>query len=76
MQVIIPFEYEMARGFSEGLAPVGNSKGLWGYINLKGRIVLPFAYNFADLFTDGKARVLKNGEFMMIDKEGKKVKEE
>ena len=66
----------MARGFSEGLAPVGNSKGLWAYINTKGKVVLPFVYNFADLFTDGKARVMKNGEFMIIDKEGKKVKEE
>jgi hypothetical protein len=65
----------MARGFSEGLAPVANSKGLWGYIDRKGHVALNYKYNFADLFTDGKARVMLNGNMIIIDKKGNEVKE-
>lgn len=74
--LVIPYQYESARGFSEGLAPVSNSKGLWGYINKKGNIALSYQFNFADFFIDGKARVMKDGKMIMIDKQGKEVKEE
>lgn len=74
-KVVIPFNFESARGFSEGLAPVSNNKGLWGYINRKGNLVFECQYNFADFFVDGQARVMKNGNLIMIDKKGKEVKE-
>ena len=66
----------MARGFSEGYAPVANSKVLWGYINKNGTVVINYQYNFTDMFIDGKARVMLNGNMMMIDKKGNQVKEE
>ena len=74
-KTVIPFQYEGARGFSEGLAPVSNSNGLWGYINKKGQMVFDYQYNFADFFVEGIARVMKNGNMIMIDKKGKEVKE-
>jgi len=76
MKVVIPFEFEIARRFSEGLAPVCNEKGLWGYIDKKGKLSLNYRYNFADLFANGKARVMKDGLFIVIDKEGKPAKPE
>ena len=38
-------------------------------------IVFEYQYNFADFFVDGQARVMKNGNLIMIDKKGKEVKE-
>ena len=73
--LVIPFQFENARGFAEALAPVSNSKGLWGYINKSGKLVFEYQYNFADFYVEGKARVMKNGNLMMIDKNGKEVKE-
>jgi hypothetical protein len=76
MRLVIPCTFELARGFAEGLAPVANSKNLWGYINKQGELILPYQYHFADLFNGGKARVMKDEKMMLIDRNGKEVKEE
>jgi len=64
----IPFEFANARSFSEGLAPASNTKGYWGYIDTKGNWVIKPAYNFADTFEGGEARVMKGQKIFYIDK--------
>ena len=54
--VVIPFQYENAADFSEGLAAV-KKNGKWGYINKKGEVVIPFRWGHADLFSEGFAAV-------------------
>jgi hypothetical protein len=63
----------MASGFSEGMAPVANDKDLWGYIDNKGKQVIPFLYTFADRFDEGRARVIKGSNMSYIDRYGKAV---
>ena len=41
---VIALQYEDARDFSNGVAPV-KKDGKWGYINTAGETVLPFAYD-------------------------------
>ena len=74
-KIIIPYTYPNARSFSEGLAPIGNNKDLWGYINAKGEFVITPQYNFADIFVNNEARVMKGDKMFYINKENKKVHE-
>lgn len=47
-------------------------KGRWGYINSKGKVVIPTQYDWAGPFRDGLGQVKKsNGKIGYIDKEGK-----
>jgi hypothetical protein len=56
----IPPKYDDALYFEEGLAPVKlNDK--WGYINEQGATVIPFKFDYANIFTDGYATVGKAG---------------
>lgn len=65
-EVIAP-QYDDARYFSEGLAPV-KKNGKWGYINEAGEVVIDFQYDGAHSFSEGKALVEKledmDGYFM------------
>ena len=55
-KIIIPYNYEIARSFSEGLAAVcKNSK--FGYINKYGAIVIELQYDKALSFSEGLAGV-------------------
>ena len=49
-------QYEAAKLFSEGLAAVRQG-GKWGYIATDGETAIPFAYDFACPFSEGKAVV-------------------
>jgi hypothetical protein len=69
----VPCEYTLAGRFSEGIAPVANNHDLWGYINVKGKTVIGFYYSYADVFTDGVARVMKGSSMKFIDRYGKEV---
>lgn len=62
----------VSSGFSQGLAPV-KKNGRWGYIDLKGNIVINFKYDDADLFNDGLARVTINGKSGYINIKGEAV---
>ena len=59
--------------FSEGLAVI--EKGfLWGYIDKTGKAVIPFQFEEAGSFTNGRARVQANdGKWGYIDKTGQVV---
>ena len=71
-EVIIPFIYDDASVFFDGLARVMKD-GKHGYINLQNETVIPFIYDFADDFKNGMARVQKAGKFGWIDKTGKEI---
>ena len=61
---------------SEGrmrLAKTVNDKKKFGYIDKSGKEVIPFEYDDADNFSEGLARVMKNGKCGYIDKDGKEV---
>ena len=54
-------QYEAAKLFSEGLAAVRQG-GKWGYIATDGETAIPFAYDFACPFSEGKAVVGREEE--------------
>ena len=58
-EVIVPFEYEDARSFSEGYACV-KKYGRYGFIDKTGEAVVPFEYNMAGSFNEGLAVVQIN----------------
>lgn len=66
---VIPFEYDNAGDFNEGLAAVCKNEE-WGYIDKENSIVIPLKFEWADSFEEGFARVLYAGTFYIIDKEG------
>ena len=72
METVIPFQYDSAGDFSEGMAAVEmNDK--WGFINKAGELVIPCQYELVTMFSDGLAGVVRNGKGGFIDKTGKEV---
>ncbi|MDR2087746.1 MAG: WG repeat-containing protein [Clostridiales Family XIII bacterium] len=65
----IPFEYESAEPFSEGLALVCKG-GKYGFIDKTGNAAIPFEYESAESFSDGLAVVYKDGKYRYLDKTG------
>ncbi|MCB0708410.1 MAG: WG repeat-containing protein [Chitinophagaceae bacterium] len=64
-------EYDFARDFSEGLAAVVKDDK-YGYINKKGTLIIPFQYEDAEGFRNGRAVVKnKNFKYGLIDIKGK-----
>ena len=45
----------------------------WGYIDVTGKVVIPFGFERAGLFSGGLARVRKDGKWGYIDRTGKLV---
>lgn len=69
-QPVIPFEYDEARPFSEGLAGVRLQKR-WGYIGPDGKIVIEPRYVIALDFSGGLAAVAtETNAFTFIDRSG------
>lgn len=68
----IPFKYEEASYFHEGLAPV-KTNGKWGFINKTGATVIPFKYEYATSFEDGLSYVELGGKVGYINKTGTAV---
>lgn len=63
-----------ARNFSEGLAAVQRDKdGEMGYINKKGRVVIPLVYDDAFPFSEGLGLVKKDGRYGFVDLEGEVI---
>jgi hypothetical protein len=62
--------YTNARSFSDGLAPVANKKGLWGFIDKTGKEVIGFRFNYASSFTEGVSRVLMGTKWYLLDPGG------
>jgi len=76
--VIIEPQFVHAKEFKERLAVIGTSRGQdgnYGYINVKGEIVIPCIFNEAYDFNDGIARVMfseatEDYRYSYIDKSG------
>ena len=62
--------------FNDGLQPVGDDEGKWGYMNTHGEMPIQFAYDRAEPFFDGLALVEKDEKMMYIDHGGAVVWEE
>ena len=50
-------KYKTMKLFKEGLAPVQNYEGLWGFINKRGKEVIPCQYSGCRYFHEGLAAV-------------------
>ena len=70
--VVIPFKYDEAYNFSEGLAVV-KLNGKYGFIDKSGKEVVPPKYENGGSFSEGLAVVELNGKWGFIDKSGKEV---
>ncbi|MBX9667097.1 MAG: WG repeat-containing protein [Candidatus Obscuribacterales bacterium] len=68
-EVVVPFRYDEAKSFSEGLAAVKvGSK--WGFLDKKGRIVIEPKFDSVDFFREGLAAVRVKQQFGFIDMRG------
>ena len=63
------FEYDY---FSEGLVQV-KKNGKWGFINTKGKLVIPHMYDYATSFYDDRASVRIEEKWGCIDRNGKEI---
>jgi len=81
--VIISDIYDFAYGFSEGLAAVNKGGtisagthdlkgGKWGFIDVKGQLVIPMRYDSVGSFSCGLAQVKEGNRIHFIDKKGVK----
>lgn len=75
-QTIIPFQFEDADEFSDGLATISKDKTC-AYIDKTGAIIISFIYEDCYSFKNGRAVVTtKEWEHKFIDKTGKVVNEQ
>lgn len=68
--LVIPAQFEDARNFSQGLAPVFN-EGAWFFIDQSGRNPFSLKFDEAKEFKEGLAAVRNNDLWGYIDLEGK-----
>lgn len=74
--LIIPYKYDRAFDFSEGLALVYSIKNridYYGYIDEQGNEVIPLQYEFGESFSQGLALVRQNRKFGFVDNRGEIV---
>lgn len=80
-RAVIPFIYDRAKSFQEGLAGV-QKNNRWGYIDKTGKVIIPISlhYEHVGQFSEGLAPVYAyvstnddNMKFGYIDKTGKLV---
>ena len=77
--VVIPYIFHFAHGFSDGMAIVVNEEGKVGYINTKGELAIPYQYGTmaesdGNDFHEGLCAVLVDDAhewFSYVDKTGK-----
>ncbi len=76
---VLPAEYTEILTASEGLIPVKNKDGAWGFVNLKGKLVVECKYTGVSKFDKGKAVFQVQGEndwrkaYRYIDTKGKEL---
>jgi hypothetical protein len=64
--------YHFVRFISNGLVPASRD-GKAGYLNLRGKVAIPFLYEDADSFSGGLAAVEKEGKWGYIGPDGRTV---
>ncbi|MEZ4939317.1 MAG: WG repeat-containing protein [Saprospiraceae bacterium] len=67
--IAIPFDFEDADPFFEGLAAV-KKENCWGYIDTSGKTLIPFIYDGAEKFENHQAVVRKDSFQGVIDNRG------
>jgi len=81
----LPVSLENTSGrFSSGLLAVRNSRGLWGYLGITGRMAIPARYNLINLPSIGNEYINfqgnyailseNNSDFYIINKQGNEIK--
>lgn len=71
-KLIVPYQWQSAEAFSEGLASV-RKDGLSGYIDISGKMVIPYQWEYSRDFSNGRAVVEQDGKYGFIDTTGKLV---
>ncbi|MDR1120865.1 MAG: WG repeat-containing protein [Dysgonamonadaceae bacterium] len=66
---VVPFQYDDAWRFSEGLASV-ELDGKYGFIDKTGKVVIPIIYEMVGNFIGGKARVERMRKYIGGDRGG------
>lgn len=77
-KTIIPFKYNAAGNFGNGIAPVAvmndsDSGFVWEYIDKTGKTAFKANYDYAGSFSDGLAVASKNEKYGVIDTKNKVV---
>ena len=72
-KLVIPFYFEEAFQFSEGLA-AARFQGMWGYIDTHGDIFMPFIFYAATPYKYGRAEVIYQGAARKVNRKGKCVR--
>ena len=67
----IEAQYAWVRPFSEDLAVFTNDLKTCGYLNRKGKVVIPATFSRCELFSEGVAVVRVDGAFQVINRKGK-----
>lgn len=70
---VIPCKYDYISGFSKDSLTAASINGKFGFIDLKGNIVVPFDYESCENFSEGLAAVSKDGLIGFINKKGELV---
>ena len=65
-------DYDFARPFHEGFALVGLN-GKFGFIDEKGRTVIPLRYDYVTDFSGGLADVGVDGKYGFVDQSGREI---
>lgn len=63
-------EFDYLDHYDEGYSLVRKDGFGYGYIDDKAKVAIPFKYEIAESFRNGKARVYNNGEWFFVDKTG------
>lgn len=66
---VLPFEWDLAEYFSEGLAPVKKDEK-WGFIDRSGKVIIKIQWDVAWHFKDGVGRVKKDGKWVSVNHSG------
>ena len=67
-------ECEEIATIDNNIVPIKNAKGKWGFKDKRnGKIVIPFQYDAAEDFIAGKAEVILNERWAMIDEKGMEI---
>lgn len=70
-KLIKTFPYESAsKEFQVGLWAM-KSGGKWGFVDMSGKVVIPYRYEASQYFKDGYAAVKENGKWGFVDRQGR-----
>lgn len=59
--------------YAEGRLPVANKEGQFGFLDLKGRLVIPYKFDHASSFSEGLALVRIDNNWVYVDTTGNVV---